>query len=305
MFNSPWFRAARLQLHSIGFTPLLLGNVAAFHETGKFGWLRFILSVLIGLMIHLVTALVNDIADIQTDESNTSRSMFSGGSGVIVEGALSRADLTKVASAAAALSIILTIVLVLLLGVHWGIFLFFGWGLLSGAGYSLSPLRISYRGGGEFLVMLTYSFALVWAGYFVQAGPVHSILPWILSLPVAFAVFSLITITQFPDQEADRQARKRSLVILLGERRTLGIAAAGIVLSVISAIAFLAAGAIPVWAGALSLLCLPFAYDSLKTIFRDETGTAMYARLCRDTIMLTLGFGLLPACGLLLDRWLV
>ena len=302
MFHSPWFRAARLQLHTIGFTPLLLGSIAAFHVEGKFGWMRFILSALIGLLIHLVTAFVNDVADIRTDENNAFRSIFSGGSGVIVDGVLTRLDLLKAASGAAFLAFVFTGVLVFLLDVHWGIFLFFGWGLLSGAGYSLSPLRISYRGGGEFLVLVTYSFALVWAGYFVQAGPVHSSLPWILSLPIAFSVFSMITITQFPDQDADLTAEKRSLVILLGEKRTLGIVAVSITLSMLSALGIFAAGAVPALAGGLYLLCLPFAYDSLRTIFGREPNTAMYARMCRNTIMLTLGFGLAPACGLILNH---
>lgn len=305
MFHSAWFRAARLQLHTIGFTPLLLGSVAAFYETGRFSWGRFVLAVLIGLLIHLVTAFVNDVADIRTDENNPSRTVFSGGSGVIVEGLLSPAALIKAAYGAAISAMVLTGALVVLLGVHWGIFLFVGWGLLSGAGYSLPPLRISYRGGGEFLVLVTYSFPLVWAGYFVQAGPVRTSLPWMLSLPIAFAVFSLITATQFPDQDADRQAKKRSLVILLGEERTQAIVAAGVMLSMLSALAVLAAGAVPALAGGLSLLGLPLAYDSLRTIIRGKPGPAMYERLCRDTIMLTLGLGLAPACGLLLDHWLV
>ena len=92
MIHSPWLRATRLQLHTIGFTPLLLGNIAAWHEHGYFSWPRFGLSVLIGLLIHLVTAFVNDVADIRTDKANRSRTPFSGGSGVVVDGELSRSE---------------------------------------------------------------------------------------------------------------------------------------------------------------------------------------------------------------------
>ena len=176
-------------------------------------------------------------------------------------------------------------------------------GPLSGAGYSLAPLRISYRGGGEFLVLQAYSFSLVWAGYFVQAGPMHSLLPWMLSLPIAFSMFSLITITQFPDLQADRKAGKRSLVILIGEKHALAVVAAAVIFSVLSAVWIIATGAVPALAAVFYLLCLPLAYDALRTILRAETGATMYDRLCRDTIMLTLGFGLAPACGLILTRW--
>jgi len=266
--------------------------------------MRFFLSALIGFLMHLVTALFNDVADVQADESNAFRSLFSGGSGVIVEGRLLRSDLVKAASWAVFLSVVVTAAMVFLLQVHWGIFLFLGWGMISSLGYSLPPLKISYRGGGEFLVLLTYSIALVWTGYFVQAGPVHTLLPWFLSMPIGFAVFSLITITQFPDRDADRKAQKRSLVILLGERTTLGIIAIAIILSILSVFVFLLTGSVPVWTGALSLLCVPLAYALLKTIFSHDKGLAMYARLSQGTLMLTLWLAVAPAFGLFLDYWL-
>lgn len=300
----PWLRAARLQLHTIGFVPFLLGSLAAWYEDGRFSWVRLSLAALIGLLLHLVTAFVNDIADIETDEKNNSRSLFSGGSGVIVDGLLQRPDLQQAAALAACCALLLASLLVHLFQVHWGIFLFVGWGLASGIGYSLPPLRIAYRGGGEILVLVTYSAALVWYGYFVQAGPVHSPLPWILSLPIGFAVFALITITQFPDRDADLQAHKRSLVILLGESRTLGLVAGAIVLSVVAVLIELLTGALPLVPGVLSLLCLPLVVQLLKTLQRKERDLPMYLQLSRKTLLLTLWLGLAPTFGLMADRWL-
>lgn len=298
-----WLRAARLQLHTIGFTPFLLGNIAAWYEQGHFNWMRLYVSVIIGLLIHLVTAFFNDIADIRTDGNNASRSLFSGGSGVIVEGLLQQSDLEKAAILAVFSSIFLTCILVFMLQVHWGIFLFVGWGLISGIGYSLPPLKIAYRGGGEFLVMVTYSVALVWSGYFVQAGPIHSPLPWILSFPIGFAVFALITITQFPDMEADRQAQKRSLVLLIGEPPAIGLVAVAIALSVLTVLIALLTGAIPVVAGFLSLLCLPLAYGLLKIVKNNEGGMCTYLKLSQGTLLLALWLGLAPAFGLIVDHW--
>jgi 1,4-dihydroxy-2-naphthoate polyprenyltransferase len=305
VIRSPWVRAARLQLHTIGFAPLLLGSVAAWFERGYFSWPRFVLAFLIGLMIHLVTAFVNDVADIRTDEANPSRTPFSGGSGVVVEGRLSRSDLMKGAGWAAFLSLLLTGVLIFGLRVHWGILLFVSWGILSATQYSLSPIRLSYRGGGEFLVLVTYSVALLWAGYFVQAGPAYSPLVWVLSAPVGFAVFSLITVTQFPDLEADGKAGKHSLVILFGVKPTLRVVSLAVALSLLSVATFLLTGAVPVWPGALSLLALPLGCRLLKRLLRrDEAGIAMYAKLSQETLILTLWLGLAPAFGLILDRWL-
>ena len=305
MTPSPWIRAARLQLHTIGFTPLVLGNVIAWYEFGHFSWARLILSLLIGLMIHLVTAFVNDVADIQTDEANASRTPFSGGSGVVVEGRLSRSDLIKGAAWAIVLTVVLTGFMILGLHVHWGILLFVIWGIASATEYSLPPVKLSYRGGGEFLVLVTYSIALAWAGYYSQAGPAVSPLVWALSIPIGFAVFSLITITQFPDLEADRKAGKRSLVIVFGVKKTLSIVLLAVSLSVLSLMVFLLTGSIPVWPGALSLLCLPLVVRLLKmTVRREEEGISLYTELSRGTLILTLWLGLAPALGLMLDRWL-
>jgi 1,4-dihydroxy-2-naphthoate polyprenyltransferase len=302
---SPWVRAARLQLHTIGFTPLLLGNIAAWYTHGHFSWLRFVLSLLIGLLIHLITAFVNDVADIQTDEANLSRTPFSGGSGVMVEGQLSRSALIKGSGWAAFLAIVITFVMIFGLHVHWGILLFVGWGIISATEYSLPPLQLSYRGGGEFLVLVTYSVALVWAGYFVQAGPALPSLVWALSIPIGFAVFSLITITQFPDLEADRKAGKHSLVIIFGIEQTLRIVTLAVSLSMLSVAVFLLTGTLPFFAGMLSLLALPLGYRVLKGIFRpSEQGIALYTKLSQGTLILTLWLGIAPAIGLILDRWL-
>jgi 1,4-dihydroxy-2-naphthoate octaprenyltransferase len=283
---------------------LLLGTAIAWYEPGRFEGGRFFLAVLIGLLIHLVTAWANDLADVQTDEKNLLRSQFSGGSGVIVEGLLTRAALTGATVGAVLLSILLTGILVFLLGVHGGIFLLLGFGLISGLGYSLPPLKLSYRGGGEFLVLLNYGPALVWTGYFVQAGPVNSPLPWALSLPVGLAVFALIAVTQFPDAEADRQAGKRSLVILLGEGPALRLVGGAIGLSLLSVLVFILTGILPRWTGLLSLLGLPLALDIIRNLRGREVGPNELIKITKGSLLLTLWLGIAPAVGLLLDKGL-
>lgn len=305
MIFSYWIRAARLQLHTIGFTPLLLGSVAAWYIQGHFSGPKFVLALLIGLMIHLTTAFVNDVADIQTDDANDSRTPFSGGSGVLVEGKLSRSELIKGASWAAFLAIILTFVTIFGMHVHWGIIFFVGWGLASATEYSLPPVKLSYRGGGEFLVLVTYSIALLWAGYFVQAGPIFSPLIGALSIPIGFAVFALITITQFPDLAADRKAGKHSLVIVFGIEKTLLIISLAVILSMLSVVIFLLAGLLPIPAGLLSLFALPLVLLVLKDIFRPTVrGNVLYTKLSQETLILTLWLGIAPTIGLVLDRML-
>ena len=297
-----WLKAARLQLHTIGLAPLLLGSAIAWYETSHFDWALLLLAVLAGFSIHLVTAFVNDAADVATDAHNRLRTPFSGGSGVIVDGLLSRSRMLTAAGLAALSSFLPASAMVFLLHAHWGVFLFVAAGLISGAGYSLPPLKVSYRGGGELLVLVAVAVGLVWAGYFVQAGPSQTPLLWLLSAPVGLAVFSLITVTQFPDRDADRKAGKRSLVIILGERKTLLLIASAVALSGIAAAAALPVEAAPAWTGVLSVLGLPPALALAGAALKREPGPDLFDRLSRGTLMLTLWFSLGPSAGLVLDR---
>lgn len=300
-----WLQAARLHMHSIGFAPLMLGSIAAWYEHGVFDWLRFTLATLVGLLLHVATTYTNDAMDVETDRINHARGQFNGGSGVVVEGLLSSDHLLYGTACAVGLALILTFFMILGLGVHWIVLVLFAWGVLAGVGYSLPPLQVAYRGGGELLVLVTYSFALVLAGYFVQAGPTVTALPWALALPIGLAVFATITVTQFPDREPDRQAGKRSLVILLGERLTLKIFVAAIALSTLSVVGSLLLNLIPLGAGAFSLLGTPLALVLIVTALRArELERVTLDRLCAGALALTLWLGLAPTLGLGLERWL-
>lgn len=302
---SAWVRASRLQMYSIVFCPLLLGSVAAWFEHGAFDTVRLLVIAAIAFLLHLATSFANDAADVGTDRENPNRSLFSGGSGVAVEGLLSPAALYVGSGLAVGASFLLTLVLVLQLEVHWSAGMLVLWGAASGLEYSLPPLRLAYRGGGELLVFLTYSFALLLTGYWVQAGPQWSGLVWWLSLPVGFAVFAAITITQFPDRIPDSQTGKRSLVILFGEKTALRIYAAGLALTLLSAIVPLLLGAVPRWSGLGAILAAPLVVALFFPALRGGlTDASLQSVHCPGSMSLTLWMALGPAFGLLLQGWL-
>jgi 1,4-dihydroxy-2-naphthoate octaprenyltransferase len=92
---------------------------------------------------------------------------------------------------------------------------------------------------------------------------------------------------------------------MFGVKQTMRIVALAVVLSILSVIIFLLTGFIPIWAGVLSLLCLPLVFQLLKMIFRPkEEGIALYTKISQMALLLTLWLGLAPAIGLILDKWL-
>jgi 1,4-dihydroxy-2-naphthoate octaprenyltransferase len=87
--------------------------------------------------------------------------------------------------------------------------------------YSFPPLRLSYRGGGEWLQALGLGAVLPVLGYWAQAGTLAGwplvLLPPLLAVNVAVAMA-----TALPDEAGDRLAAKRTVVVAHGAPRASG-----------------------------------------------------------------------------------
>ncbi len=87
--------------------------------------------------------------------------------------------------------------------------------------YSLPPLRLNYRGGGELLEMLGVGFALPWINAYMQGGLGSETLLW---LPRAWPVLvgsSLLALASavasgLGDEVSDRKGGKRTFTTMLG-----------------------------------------------------------------------------------------
>ncbi|MHC4452679.1 MAG: prenyltransferase, partial [Planctomycetota bacterium] len=79
-----WIQASRPLAHINIAVPLILGQVAAWHLTGRFSWFWFAAALFWGVLDHLFVIFANDFADQEADSGR--RTLLSGGSGVIPEG---------------------------------------------------------------------------------------------------------------------------------------------------------------------------------------------------------------------------
>ncbi|MCA9646116.1 MAG: prenyltransferase, partial [Myxococcales bacterium] len=91
--------------------------------------------------------------------------------------------------------------------------------LLVFVAYSLPPLRLNYRGGGEALEMLGVGVALPYFNFYLQAGRWWS--PWVWPL-LGFALLSLgsALASGLSDEESDRAGGKRTLASVAGNEVT-------------------------------------------------------------------------------------
>jgi 1,4-dihydroxy-2-naphthoate polyprenyltransferase len=209
-----WLQASRAASQSHIFFPLLLGQAVYYSRTSRFDWMVFALLYLYGLFVQLFIVYANDRADIETDRLNTTYTLFSGGSRTLVNGLIS----WKENFVAIVCTVVLNILIGILLTSVYGrdlalpiivVSLFLLWI------YSYSPVRLSYRGGGELLQMLGVGVLLPVFGYYAQSGEAARF-AWVLLAFILPGQLACAMATALPDEPSDRVTGKRTSAVLLG-----------------------------------------------------------------------------------------
>jgi 1,4-dihydroxy-2-naphthoate octaprenyltransferase len=231
-----WLRVARLPFYPMAFTAYSLGAAAAVATSTPFRLSVFLIGYAALFLIEFCTILANELYDYETDRINANFSIFTGGTRMLVEGRLPSASVRTALAVslcltalpgAALLAInreaspVLTVAMLLT-------------GLFFGLGYTVPPLKFSYRGAGELVVSGTHSFYLVLCGYVFQVGTLSNALPWLLSLPLFFSVLGAITLAGLPDRPADSLVSKRTMAVIFGPRTVAFIACGCVALAALS-----------------------------------------------------------------------
>jgi putative NADPH-quinone reductase/1,4-dihydroxy-2-naphthoate octaprenyltransferase len=293
-----WLKALRLQFYPMTFVAYALGATAAqafgYQTSPALFWLAYAWI----FFLEVATVFSNEYFDYRTDRKNLYFGPFTGGSRVIVEGTLSK----KQVGTGTIIAFLLACIFLLFTLNQWpgerGAFLIATGGLaLLAMGYTVPPLKLSYRGLGEITVGITHSFAVVWWGWLVQAGPAKSAYPWLLAIPLFFSVLPSITLAGVPDYEADREAGKRTLSVRMGKKGA-GWAAFCFTLCAMVSVVFLSlSGPVqePVrWLIIPALLHGIWLAYRLQKFARDEKPAHRIDGLMVLSLSYILWFGLLP-----------
>jgi 1,4-dihydroxy-2-naphthoate octaprenyltransferase len=257
---SSWLRAIRLQFYPMTWLAYLTGALAATRIGGAFDGAAFWRGLLCLFFVEVATVLANEHYDFESDRRNRNHGPFTGGSRVLVTGALSFPEvragivlalvlalfcpLWLVAAGAAPAAVVLT-----LLGVL----------AVLALGYTVPPLRLSYRGLGELDVGVTHSLGAILAGFVFQGGAWTAPEPWLLSLPLCLAVLPGITLSGVPDHDADRAVGKRTLVVRAGLRGAYALATPCTVLAALVALALQQSASVGELFAGIEYVVLPHA----------------------------------------------
>jgi 1,4-dihydroxy-2-naphthoate octaprenyltransferase len=223
------------------FIAYSLGGAMATTQGSIFSASRFWWGYAFLFLLELCTILANELYDQFTDSINVNASPFNGGSRVLVEGKLTPEAVRKAIVVLLCVLVGISFVILLISNMSsraW-VGLMLATGMVLGLGYTVPPLRFCYRGMGELVVGITHSPYVILFGFMFQASSLGSPRPWVISIPLFFAVLAAITLAGIPDFRADQTVEKKTLSVVFGRKRacllaivfaTVAVAMAGLVL---------------------------------------------------------------------------
>ena len=294
-----WLKIARLQFYPMTWLAYSLGAFAQSAVSGRFSLRIYLLGYLVLFLIEFCTILANEYFDYESDRQNVNFSTFTGGTRVLVEERLSFREVRT--GILIGLAMIPVPGYLLIRSAERGspsTFLFLLLlGLFLGLGYTVPPLKFSYRGAGEIVVGFTHSAYVILCGFVFQGGYWKDPAPWLLSVPLFFAVLAANTLAGIPDRRADRAVLKRSAAVIFGSRLAALFAICFVCAAFLSGALLGYLRLFPVPLSYWGLLVLPHSLLLLRSLFRFLRSDCLDGRI-NDIIGLSLSyiiwFGLLP-----------
>jgi len=296
-----WIKAARLPFLTATFVPVVLGTAIAWYRAGSFNLSYFVLVLVTVALAHIGTNLTNDYYDHLSgnDEANFKFSPFNGGSRVIQDGEIAARHILYAAlscfGGAAALGAYLFIATgkaeIILLGLV---------GILCGFFYTASPVRIGYHALGELAVGFGFGPLTLMGSYWIQTFS-FDIVAALASVPVGILIMLVLLINEFPDYEADRAVGKKTLVVLLGKEKAIGLYQSMLLLTYVFIGGTVIGRAFPVVCLA-SFLTAPIAYKAMRVSRRCYASHPELLPANAATIALHFLVGILLSTGFLVSK---
>lgn len=263
-----WLALLRLGATARGVLPFLFGAVIAWSQGNPIDWAVLLLSSLAVICVMLMTFLVNEYYDYDTDAANQQYHRLSGGSRILPMGLIPKRH-------ALIAAYIFTII-----AMGTGLWLYFGFktgpltiplgalAIIIGYAYTAPPVRLSYRGWGEVSILFACGWLATMMGYYLQTGRLDNIAT-LASLPGGFSVFLVILMNEIPDIASDRLSGKRNLAVRLGRDKAVILYLAVLAVSYINIIAVAFFG-VPAASAYFSILLLPIMVWIISTIRRHS-----------------------------------
>lgn len=291
MSLSPWISAARPKTLTAALVPILVGSALGWRLSPEtFSISLALLALLSAAAIQVGTNLFNDVIDFERGADTQQRI---GPKRITLSGEASVAAVYRAAWCCFTVALLSGVFLVAHCG--WPILLIGIFSLLCGYCYTGGPFPLAYHGLGELFVLLFFGVIAVSGTEYLQTGQL-SIASLVAGGQVGLLASTLIAINNLRDRETDSPAGKRTLAVLLGERRAKWLIVIFALLPFVLGVFWVAVASM--WACILPLAVLPQAAALSRAVLRDAPGEILNQRLA-SAAFLHLLFGVLLAVGML------
>jgi 1,4-dihydroxy-2-naphthoate octaprenyltransferase len=180
-------------------------------------WGIFLLGLLWAMLLQLSAHYLNEYFNATEDQDNPNRTPFSGGSGAVGPGKLSRqvallAGLTCLAFLAS-----LTVVLIAQVGLDPLAIFIMLLAFLGSFFYSIPPVSLERSGYGELTTSILVAFLLPAFSFVLQTGELHRFVA-MSTFPLVILHLAMMMAFELPDYASDVKYNKRTLLVRLGWR---------------------------------------------------------------------------------------
>jgi len=261
-----WFLQIRGSFLILSVMLVLIGIATAGYD-GTWHWGHSILLLFGVVLTHVSVNLFNELSDFHTKiDENTTRTPFSGGSGLLQAGLTSCRSVRLAAYTALSVSGFIGIYFCVTSG--WLIAVFMLIGGLAICFYTTHFAKIVL---GEFISGLTLGSCVVMGVYYALVKEL-TVPVVMVSVPPGLLTSLLLFLNEFPDMEADEAGGRRHLVIMLGRSASAKIYA------VLLAVLYLIIGLNPIffqipritW---IAFLTLPVALRAAVIVLKEYDHT--------------------------------
>ena len=207
-----WLLAARPKTLPAAVVPVWAGCLVAYSLSGTLSLRLAVITVLGALFIQIATNFFNDVIDAEKGTDTPGRL---GPQRAAATGLLSSRALYQGAGFMLVQALVCGIFLFQAQG--WPIVLIGVPSLYLSFGYTGGPFPLAYLGLGELFVILFFGLIAVAGTVFIQTGtwPPEA---WLTGLQIGLLSAVLIAVNNYRDQEEDRAAGKRTLVVRWGRK---------------------------------------------------------------------------------------
>jgi len=289
---SAWILATRPKTLPAAVAPVVVGSAMAYAHQ-RFALFPATAALVVALLMQVGVNLANDYFDFTKGIDTEDRL---GPVRVTQSGLIAPGRVKSAMTMVFVLSLLPGLYLIIVGG--WPAAAIGAASIIAAVAYSGGPYPLASHGLGDLFVFIFFGLVAVCGTYYVQALTLTPLVV-MMGVIVGFLITAILVVNNLRDIQTDRKTGKRTLAVMIGEKRTRAV------YTVLLGSAYIITGFI--WVGGfaskwllLPLASLPLAFLQIRLIWHTSDGPALN-NLLAQTAKLSFFFSVLLAIGLILS----